>query len=88
MAYQDSDSLTYDIPPSYQIEHLPNDVLIDTEFGKYEARFLFKDSQLTYVRKINRVKGSFEKEKYDDFRSFYKSIIKADNSKVVFVKNI
>ncbi len=86
MAYQDSDSLTYNIPPNYQLEHLPNDVLIDTEFGKYEARFLFKDSQLSYVRKINRVKGSFEKEKYDEFRSFYKNIIKADNSKVVFVK--
>lgn len=85
LAYQDVDSVVYNIPTKYHIEHLPEAIQFESQFGTYEANFSFEDHQLIYVRKISREKGRFPKETYESFRKFYKKVIKADKSKVVFV---
>lgn len=85
MAYEDYDSVSYDIPEKFHIEYLPKDVDIETEFGSYHASFSFEDHRLIYTRNVIRNKGRFPKEGYEAYRNFYKAVKKADHSKVVFI---
>lgn len=85
MAYQDVDTIAYKIPEAYHIEYLPEDISIESQFGKYEASYEFADGELVYIRRMEREKGRYPKESYEEFRNFYKSISKADKTKVVFV---
>lgn len=85
LEFQDVDSITYDIPVHYSIEHLPKDVSFASVFGSLSVKYTLDNNRLIYVRKVRRNKGRFPKEKYEEFRGFYKSVIKADKAKVVFL---
>lgn len=84
-AYQDYDSISYSIPENYHLEYLPEGINIETDFGNYATDFKFINHQLVYTRRVSRDKGTFPKERYEEFRSFYNAVIKADKAKVVFV---
>ncbi|MEP2511824.1 MAG: DUF3858 domain-containing protein, partial [Reichenbachiella sp.] len=81
----DSDSLVYIIPDKFSIEHLPENISISNEFGNFSVAYTYEDHKLTYVRKIGWDKGRYPKESYNDFRNFYRAIVKGDKAKVVFV---
>ncbi len=81
----DIDSITYTLPEKYKVEFLFEAINIESQFGKYTASVSFEDDKLLYVRRLELNKGRFPKEDYDEFRNFYRSIVKADKTKVVFV---
>ncbi len=82
-AYTDVDSVVYHLPEEYYFEFLPKNIEIETEFGKYKATFEASEKGFTYIRKIERYKGTYPKESYNDLVDFLKRIKKADNLKVV-----
>lgn len=84
-SFFDSDSLVYIIPDKFSIEHLPENISISNEFGNFSVAYTYEDHKLTYVRKIGWDKGRYPKESYNDFRNFYRAIVKGDKAKVVFV---
>ncbi len=86
MAYQDIDSLEYILPEEYALEFLPEDIKIRSEFGTYQVQYKLEGNKLHCVRKLTMKKGIFPKEKYPILIDFKKQIIKADKSKIVFVK--
>jgi len=86
LGYIDSDSLVFEIPETFRPEYLPEETKIESEFGSYEASFTYENGRLTYVRKILIQDGTFDKEKYNAFRDFRKSIVRADKMKIAFLK--
>ncbi len=85
MGYIDYDTIKYQIPDDIYVEHLPNPIEIKSQFGAYEASFSIDQGSVVYIRKMKRNKGRFPAESYKELTDFYKSINKADNTKLVFL---
>jgi hypothetical protein len=84
-SFVDVDSITYHIPEEIYPEFIPQPVKISNRYGEYEATFKFDNGKLLYVRKLKRLPGEFPANSYNELVDFFKSINKADNTKLVFL---
>lgn len=85
MAYTDLDTIHYHLPEGIYPEYLPEPVVIQSPFGQYECKYAIDQNGVVYTRKVVRNKGEFPPEMYNALTDFYKSINKADNTKLVFL---
>lgn len=85
MAYTDIDSMHYHLPEGIYPEFLPEPIRINSRFGEYETQFKLDGNGLIYIRKIKIKSGEFPAASYNELIDFYKSINKADNTKIVFL---
>jgi len=85
MGYTDIDTIRYHIPESMYPEFLPANVKFTSRFGTYESGFRHDEGTLIYFRKLMRKDGEYPAETYQEFIEFYKSINKADNTRLVFL---
>ncbi len=84
-SYQDS--MVFNVPKDMIFQHIPEDVMIESEFGNYEVTLEQKgDHSIYYNRKYISRKGNYGKEKYKEYREFLKTILKLDNRKIVLNK--
>ena len=85
--FKDTDVTTYTLPQGYKVEFVPQDIVLESEFGKYTAKVTLKDNLMIYTR--NQVMNSkkYAPEKYKDLVDFYKKIYLADKQKAVLAKN-
>ena len=82
--YTDIDTIVYKIPENYVVEFIPEDIKKNNQFGNYEIIYKFKESTLTYIRKLIMHKGTFPTEDYTNFRNFFKFIATSDKQTCVF----
>ncbi|TMI71748.1 MAG: DUF3857 domain-containing protein [Bacteroidetes bacterium] len=87
MAYKDVDSVEIEIPKGYSSEAMPQDISIDSEFGRYNCSVRLKDNKLYYNRSIEKYNGNFPAKDYNDLVNFYDAVYKADRNKVVLIKS-
>jgi Domain of Unknown Function with PDB structure (DUF3857) len=85
--YKDVDSVEIELPKGYEPEAMPQDVSINSMFGKYNCSVKLKDNKLLYYRSVERYSGHFPAKDYNDLVKFIETIYKADRNKVVLVKN-
>ncbi len=83
--YTDVDTIQYHLPEGIYPEFLPEKITIKSRFGEYESSHILDQGQLLYIRKLKMNKGEFPPDTYKEFTDFYKSIHKADNTKIVFM---
>lgn len=83
--YTDFDTIRYHLPEGIYPEFLPQPTKIKSRFGDYEATFTVDQGKLLYTRKFRMNKGEYPAESYKELTEFYKSINKADNTKMVFM---
>lgn len=79
----DFDTISISYPSGYQIEQLPENLSVKSEFGDYTLNFSVQNDNVIITRYLKREKGLFPPEKYIDFREFYKTINKAERQKLV-----
>ncbi|AKD54453.1 DUF3857 domain-containing protein [Spirosoma radiotolerans] len=84
--YEDSDTITYQIPKGYAPEYTIPPVEIDSKFGRYTAQLTVNGDRMTYVRQITMHGGRFLPAAYSDWVDFRKKVAKADRAQMVFVK--
>ncbi len=84
-SYIDVDTIVYSIPEEIYPEFMPQPVKISSRYGEYEANFKFDQGKLTYIRKLKMIPGEHPPAAYSELVDFYKSINKADNTKLVFL---
>jgi hypothetical protein len=87
-AYEDKDEITFELPQGYQVEFIPKDIVIDSEFGVYTAKFAVKDGLLLYSRTQKMNDKIYPPEKYNAYVDFYKKIVQADKQKAVVIKSL
>lgn len=86
--YTDEDEISIEIPEGYQIEAMPNDVELTTEYGSYTIVFKASENQkISCKRKLIIHKGFYESSKFEEYRKFRETIGRSDNSKVVISKS-
>src|SRR5690606_16513091 len=83
--FTDIDSVIYEIPEDIFPEFLPEPVTISSPFGEYESRFYVDQGKVVYFRRFKVRGGQFPPQSYQELVDFYKSITKADNTKLVFL---
>lgn len=86
-AYTDINSFTLTLPDDFEVESLPeNEVEFSSEFGIYRSTLQLTGNQLTFERSITIHSIDLPAERYDEFRSFYKKMAKADQAQLVLKK--
>lgn len=85
-SYEDEYEIVYQIPANYIVEEMPQNGMLTSDFGTYLLSFEKKDDKIIVKRHVNIKKGIFSKEKYNDYVSFRKKIMNADNSKILISK--
>lgn len=85
-SYNDEDEIIYTLPKGYNVEFIPKDINITSEFGTYTAKFATKDNTITYFRTQTMSNKKYPPEKYNDYVEFNKKIYQADKQKAVLAK--
>ncbi len=87
--YLDEDVILIKLPQGYQIEALPENLLEENEFGRYQMSFELQPiaHSILYKRTLFIKSGFYSKEKYGEYRAFRKKTAKMDNSRIVLVKD-
>lgn len=85
--FQDKDDVVINLPNNFEIEFLPENVIIETKFGKYSLKLeKLENNKLKLIRFLEINAGRFSKDEYEEYRTFYEQIAKNDNSKIVLIK--
>ena len=85
--YHDLDEIEITIPQTFEIEFLPEKVVLETEFGSYSIDIKkLEDGSLVYTRSLIIKEGNFSKDKYESYRDFREKIAKNDNLKIVLIE--
>lgn len=85
-SFEDEYEIIYKLPAGYFIEEMPENGNVVSDFGTYKISFEKKDDQLIVKRFFQMKKGLHSKDKYNDYISFRKKIMNADNSKILISK--
>lgn len=85
MPFLELDTIRYHLPEGIYPEFLPEPTKFNSRFGEYEATCTVDQGNLIYIRKLKMNKGEFLPESYKEFSEFFKTINKADNTKIVFM---
>jgi len=81
------DTVNIELPKGMQVESMPGEVLsIETDFGTYQASMEQQRQQVIYTRKLELQSGEIPPDQYEELRSFFKQIAKADATKMVLVE--
>jgi transglutaminase-like putative cysteine protease len=86
MEYTDTDKIEIEIPAGYKPESIPQDMMIESKFGKYSSSVRLEGNKIFYTRSMEQYSGLFPKTDYADMVKFYDAIYKADRNKMVLVK--
>ncbi|MEM8598530.1 MAG: DUF3857 domain-containing protein [Bacteroidota bacterium] len=82
--YLDTDEITLQLPDGYQVEVLPDPVVLHTEFGRFEARAeLRNDGALRFTRTLEIRTRELPAVAYDDVRAFFAAAEQAGTDQVV-----
>lgn len=86
-AYLDIDSIFYRIPDGYVLEAGPQPVSIETDFSGYSSALSRGDGRvLLYTRRFKLYSTDIPAEKYEAYRTFIQSVVKADQSSVALTR--
>lgn len=85
-SFQDEYEIDFTIPKNYKIDEVPENVIINSEFGTYKLTLVKNGESLKVTRFIKINKGIFPKEKYNEYVSFRKKTLNMDNSKILLTK--
>ena len=81
------DTLEVSFPEGFMPEASLSDVLFDSDFGAYERIINKSDSENKYllIRKFSLKAGEYQKEDYQEFREFVRSVQKHDRQRMVLL---
>jgi hypothetical protein len=84
----DIDSIVYQIPAECKIETVPEGRIISSAFGEFSFSTKVDGDKILYTRKLKLNQGHYKASEYRNLYDFFLSVSKADNEKVLLVKNL
>jgi len=80
------DTIIYKIPKSFTAGELPDPIVIESDFGKYEASTWIENNQIYYARKEIVNDGRFPPERWEDFINYKNAVRKANKATAILEK--
>jgi hypothetical protein len=85
--YLDADSVEYRIPKDFRCEALPSRTSLKTPFGVFSSTTAcLGDTLIVFTRSLEIKASEIPPERYDEYRSFFTGVVKADRGQVVLVR--
>jgi hypothetical protein len=84
--HRDLDTVEIIVPVGYKPESIPQDMKIESKFGKYFTSTTVMPDKILYYRLREQYSGDFPAKDFAGLVKFYEEIYKADRSRVVLVK--
>ncbi len=84
--FRESDSVEILIPTGYTTESKPRDLLLETQYGKFQVRTEIRDDRILYYRHFDQYLGHYAAAQLSSIRDFYNGIYEADRAQIVLVK--
>ncbi|MCP4312355.1 MAG: DUF3857 domain-containing protein [Bacteroidetes bacterium] len=84
--YLELDSITFELPDNLDIHALPDPVLIETPYGKYETSVQANGKELTYYRYLILNDGTWPSGQFRDLYKFFRQVSSADKRKALLVR--
>ncbi|MEP6750965.1 MAG: transglutaminase-like domain-containing protein, partial [Bacteroidota bacterium] len=85
-AFRDVDSITIIIPAGYSPESVPQNVKLESRFGRYAFNLKIDGDKISYNRILEKSRNRFPASDYGDLVKFQDQIYKADHARIVLVK--
>jgi len=82
--FTDEDEITYEMPEEMELEFVPENKTLKTQFGSYDMKVIVKGRQLIYKRKHILNSGTFPASSYEEFTGFMNKVVDYDRGKAVF----
>jgi len=86
-SYQENDTVRITIPLGYKTEYLPEDLKVDSRFGRYSSQVSSDGKFIYYNRNFEINKGNYRKDIYQEFYDFMNRIAKNDHAMVILRSN-
>jgi hypothetical protein len=86
LGYSESDSLFFSIPPGYNVIHTPEEVSLETPFGRFQTRYTEMNGSVLYHRALQIKAGLWRTTDYPGLQQFVKKIASADKEMIIFEK--
>lgn len=81
--YKDTDEFVLEIPSIYKLSMLPEDKEIVAKFGTYKLSFeKINDLKIKYKKTFLLKAGNYNKDDYNLYRNFRRSITKLENLRI------
>lgn len=74
----DETRLAVTLPVDYEVENLPADKAIDSEFGEYRLHHEVREGKVEYSRTLHVHGGDFSPERFGAYRKFLLEVAKSD----------
>jgi hypothetical protein len=87
-SFHDKDSIVFQLPKGYQVETIPRDKTINTEYGEYISKITVQNDRAIYVREVKINLGFWPKENYNAVVEFYSNIVSNDKAKLVLKEQV
>lgn len=84
--YSESDSTIFELPEGYKIESLPNPQVVENNFGRFTLDLFPEEQHVVIKRGLQIFRREVSEEEYQDFKDFFSTINKADQSQFVIVR--
>ncbi|KFF26315.1 DUF3857 domain-containing protein [Chryseobacterium vrystaatense] len=85
-SFEDEYEINFSVPKNYKIDEVPQNMIVNSEFGTYTLNFVKSGDLLKVTRFIKVNRGIFPKDKYNEYVSFRKKTLNGDNSKILLTK--
>lgn len=85
--YTDIDEIVYSLPKNMVIDHVPQNMTVESAFGSYQVSIIKEDKKLIYRRKFLLKDGHYPAGKYAEFVNFISTVNSADQQKAMLKLN-
>lgn len=79
----DEIEIHFTLPEGYEVSALPESTRIENEFGSYTSHFSAEGEQIKYTRTFRINEGTHDAGAYNEFRDFYKDVVRGDAQKLL-----
>ncbi len=87
VGHTETDTVTINLPPGYDVEYIPDNYAISSVIGNYHAEVYKKDNKLQFTRYYRLNNGQFDQSDYSEITLFMNKIADYDAGKVILKKN-
>jgi len=82
------DEIIIQLPENFKLESLPENVVFENLFGRYEAIFEAEGNKIKYKRTVKRTKQTLAPNLYKSVKDFFQKQFEYDQLSIVLAENI
>lgn len=82
----ENDTIIFNIPATYALESLPKEIEMETPYGSFKASATQNGNQIIYTQHTVISTGRYDREKYEEIKTFFAQITSGVRRKLVLKK--